>query len=152
MTAGVRFPYSPGMVTDTGKTVRQVRNGVWVDIPVLIRNGHTCICGDLHGRFPRCIGSAAGSTPAPRRRRRQRSFREKMAQEMFPLPKRRLPRAIDQAVINACDGCGPFNDAFYYCVEHRSQAVRNVLLAGRKNPGIISLHLAIADRGYDIAS
>lgn len=147
------------MVTDTGRTVPQMRDGAWVRVPVLIRNGHYCLCGDLHGRFSRCVGS---STPvgvdrraphSPRKRSRgRRTFNDVAAQELFPLPKRRLPRAIDQAVIDACDGCGPFEEAFYYCETHRSQAIRNVLLAGRKNPGVISLHLAIAERGFDIAS
>ena len=147
-------------VTDTGRTVRQLRAGAWVDIPVLIRNGRYCLCGDLHGNFLRCVGSAIAVesdrqpayTSSRRRRRRRPTADERAAQELFPLPKMRLPRAIDQAVIDACDGCGPFEQAFYYCEAHRSQAVRNVLLAGRKSGGVISLHLHVARRGYDIVS
>jgi len=142
--------------TNTGKTVRQLRDGVWTDIPVLIRNGRYCLCGDLHGQLARCVGSAttAGTTaPAPSRRRKQRrTFNDTAAQEVFPLPKMRLPRAIDQAIIDACDGCGPFEEAFFYCENHRSQAVRNVILAGRRSDGVISLHLLLAREGYDIVS
>lgn len=155
--SGVRLSYSPGMVTDTGRTVRQLRGGEWTDIPVLIRDGHYCLCGDLHGRFARCVGSAAApdrprKTSAPRERSRPGTFNQQVAQEYFPLPKRRLPKRVPQAAIDACDGCGPFHEAFYYCETHRSQAVRNVLLAGRKSGGIISLHLMMADKGYDIVS
>jgi len=145
------------MVTDTGRTVRQLRGGEWTDIPVLIRDGHYCLCGDLHGRFARCVGSATtpGRPRTPSRRSEPSApgtFNQQVAQDYFPLPKRRLPKRIDQQVIDACDGCGPFEEAFYYCEAHRSQAVRNVLLAGRKSGGVISLHLMMADKGYDIVS
>lgn len=149
------MPYSPGMekVTATGQTVRQRRGGVWVDVPVVMRNGRVCACGDLHGIFPRCIASDAQKRP-PQRRKRARADHPaaRTAQEFFPLPKRRLPRAIPQATIDGCPDCHPVHEAFYYCEAHRSQAVRNVLLAGRKSGGVISLHLMMADKGFDICS
>lgn len=155
------MPYTTGMVTDTGTTARMPRSGEWVDVPVLIRDGHYCLCGDSHGVFPRCVGSAiplksedaptriVGMTPSNHRRNRKPVDR---AAEFFTLAKRRLPRAIPQATVDACDACGPFNDAFYYCEQHRSQAIRNVVLASRKSSGVISLHMMMAEKGYDIVS
>ena len=141
-------------VTDTGRTVRQLRDGLWVDVPVVIRNGRYCLCGDMHGTFSVCVGSGhVAGKPAPvRSGRRPRTPQGADAQRYFPLRKRRLPRAIDQAVIDACDGCGPFEQAFYYCEQHRSQAVRNVILASRRSHGVISLHMMLADKGFDIVS
>jgi hypothetical protein len=143
------------MVTDTGTTVRQLHDGVWVDIPVLIRNGHYCLCGDLHGQFKVCVGSRAVENrggPRPKPSRAPRPRRDPDAAIMFPMQKRRLPRAVTQNLIDNCSDCGPHHEAFYYCPSHRQQAVRNVLLAARKRSGIISLHLTMADRGYDIVS
>lgn len=144
------------MVTDTGNTVTMIRDGIAAQIPVLIRDGHYCLCGDLHGRFARCVGSArpldGRPGESPRRRERVSTTRGRDAQLYFPMPTRRLPAAINQAVIDSCDGCGPFAEAFYYCEAHRSEAIRKVLLASRKSDGVISLHLMLAERGYDIVS
>ena len=140
-------------VTDTGKTTTQCRNGVWVEVPVLRRNGRLCMCGDLHGRFARCVGSASEDEVKPPRPRKAPDHpAARTAQEFFALPKRRLPVAVPQADIDACSGCGPFEDAFYYCETHRRQAIRNVILAGRKSGGVISLHMMMAENGFDICS
>lgn len=140
-------------ITDTGTTARQFRSGEWVEVPVVIRDGRTCACGDLHGIFPKCIGSDADATAPSPRPRRQRADRPKpTVSEFFPFPNRRLPRAIPQPVINACADCGPQHEAFYYCKAHRSQAIRNTILASRTRPGIISLHMMMAENGLDIVS
>ena len=140
-------------VVSTGRTTRARHNGEWVDVQIVLRNGKVCACGPLHGKFSRCVGSASqDAAPAPRPRPRRDSPQARTAQEFFPLPKRRLPVAVPQADIDACDKCGPFEQAFYYCERHRRQAIRNVLLAGRKSGGVISLHLMMAENGYDICS
>jgi len=142
------------MVIDTGTTAPQRRDGVWVQVPVLIRDGRYCLCGDLHGQSKVCVGSAfgpdgAGNSPKPRR---DRSVRPQPASDHFMLEPRRLPRAIPAATIAACAECRPQGEAFWYCGSHRSQAVRNVLLASRRNSGITSLHMMMADKGLDIVS
>lgn len=140
-------------VTETGRTVRQRRGGVWVDVPVVMRGSRVCACGDLHGVFPTCIGSDAQSRPPQRRpRKAAESPAVRSAQEFFPLPNRRLPRAIPQATIDACSDCHPVHEAFYYCEAHRRQAVRNVLIARRKSAGVSSLHMMMAEKGFDICS
>ena len=139
----------------TGEMTIQRRNGVWVEVPIVRRNGRLCACGDAHGVFPNCVGSA-WDNPAPRPKRRNRKPVDNPAarsvQEFFPLNNRRLPRAVPQDIIDACDECGPVHKAFYYCSAHRRQAVRNVLIARRKSAGISSLHMMMAEKGFDIAS
>jgi hypothetical protein len=142
------------MVTDTGTTAPQRRGDVWVQVPVLIRDGRYCLCGDLHGRFKVCVGgefgpNGVGTAPKPRR---DRSVRPQPASDYFKLEPRRLPRAIPAETIAACGECRPQGEAFWYCGEHRSQAVRNVLLASRRDSGITSLHMMMADKGLDIVS
>jgi len=142
-------------IRDTGQTSRSMRWGVWVDVPIVMRATGICVCGDLHGQFPKCIGSGANTRP-PSRRKTAREAPDhpvsRIAQEIFPLPKRRLPVAIPQQKIDACGDCRPVEQAFYYCPTHRTQAVRNVVLAGRKSGGVISLHMMMADNGFDICS
>jgi hypothetical protein len=151
------MPYDTGMVTDTGTTARMPANGGWVDVPVLIRDGHYCLCGDAHGVFPRCVGSAwspDGKLHTDKKRSvpKKRTVKATEAPAFFPLVERRLPHAIPQDAIDACPSCGPHHDAFYYCEDHRSQAIRNVLIADRTRSGMTSLHMLIAEQGFDIAS
>jgi len=139
-------------VVDTGRTTRSRVNGEWTDIPILLRDGKICACGPRHGVFPRCVGSGADKPKPKPRIKRHDTPQAQVAQEFFALPKRRLPVAVPQADIDACDACGPVEDAFYYCEKHRRQAIRNVVLAGRKSGGVISLHMMLAEKGYDICS
>lgn len=146
------------MVTDTGETFpRRRSDGTVEQVPVLIRDGRYCLCGDAHGVFPVCVGGAwspdgalhTGRAPSVPRKRTV-TVTEQV--NFFVLPERRLPRAVPQDTVDACGSCGPHNDAFYYCEDHRSQAVRNVLLAARTRSGIISLHMTMAEQGFDIVS
>lgn len=137
----------------TGQTANRMTGGVLVEVPIVLRNGRTCACGDLHGVFPRCVGSDWDQPrPAPRRRKPADRPLVHVTQEFFPLPKGRLPRAIPQSTIDACDNCHPVHEAFYYCGTHRRQSVRNVLLARRKSGGVSSLHMMMAEKGFDICA
>lgn len=107
---------------------------------------------EFEGKTESSRGAAQPAKGKVERNPRKSAEQERAAQELFPFPKRRLPRAIPQAIIDACEDCGPYHEAFYYCEAHRSQAIRNTILAARKNPGIISLHMMMAEKGLDIVS
>lgn len=126
-------------------------NGVWLEFDLLLRDGKFCGCGPQHGVFPRCVGSETQDKSRPARRRVPRERRQP-AEVWFPVPAGRLPREVPADEVAACDDCGPYHEAFRYCVAHRRQAVRNVRLANRRRHDVTSLHLMLADHGFDIVS